>query len=348
MSRTAIFAAIVAGIALVPVGVHAQSHDPATHAMHAVQGDDGQSTHAGHDMPAAPPATPTPDPHAMHRKAGQADPHAGHVMPAGGDPHVTHHAAGRQPGDPHAGHAAASADQLPREPVPVLTDADRAAAFPELHAGHAHGAGSNSLVRFNRFEAWDAQPGSGQAWEGSAWFGGDLQRLWLRSEGEREHGRTGAADLEALYGRSISPWWDLVAGVRHDFAPGPSRTWAAFGVQGLAPYKFEVSATAYLGEHGQSAFIAEVEYELLLTGRLILQPLLEVELRGQGDPRRGTGSGLSSAEAGLRLRYEVTRRFAPYVGLVHERAFGDTAGYRRDEGEAARDTRWVMGVRWWF
>lgn len=347
MSRSPLRAMLVASLAGFAVGVHAQAHDPALHAAPAMQ-DGGAPPAATTPASASPAAASRPDPHAMHHGAGHADPHAGHAATTDDDPHAMHPAAMRG-GDPHAGHAATSSPgQLPREPVPVLTDADRAAAFPELHAGHAHDATLNSLVRFNRFEAWDAQPGSGQAWEGSAWFGGDVQRLWLRSEGERERGHTGAADLEALYGRSISPWWDVVAGVRHDFAPGPSQSWAALGVQGLAPYKFEMSATAYLGEHGQSAFIAEVEYELLLTGRLVLQPLLEVELRGQDDPRRGTGSGLSSAEAGLRLRYEVTRRFAPYVGLVHERAFGGTADYRREDGEAARDTRWVAGVRWWF
>lgn len=238
--------------------------------------------------------------------------------------------------------------QAPREAIPVPTDADRAAAFAPLHHGHAHGGGTHSLVRFNRLEAWDADPGTGQAWEGRAWIGGDVQRLWLRSEGEREHGRTASADLEALYGHGISPWWDLLAGVRHDFNPGPSRTWAAIGVQGLAPYKFEVAATAYLGEGGHSMFTAEVEYELLFTSRLVLQPLLEVEVMGRADPLRGTGAGLSSVEAGLRLRYEVTRQFAPYIGVAHERAYGGTAGYRRQAGEAVRDTRWVAGVRWWF
>jgi copper resistance protein B len=348
MSRSPILIAIVAVLA--PSVAHAQSHDPATHAAHAADGEGRQTAHGGHDMsaPVTAPATAASDPHVMRRKAAWADPHAGHGAAAADDPHAAHQVP-TQDGDPHAGHAAApSPGQQPREPVPMLTDADRAAAFPELHAGHAHGSTSNSLVRFNRFEAWDAQPGSGQAWEGSAWFGGDVQRLWLRSEGEREHGGTAASDVEVLYGCGISPWWDLVAGVRHDFAPGPSQSWAAFGVQGMAPYKFELSATAYLGEHGHSAFVAEIEYELLLTGRLILQPLLEVDVRGQDDPRRGIGSGLSSAEAGLRLRYEITRRFAPYVGLAHERAFGGTADYRREDGEPVRDTRWVAGVRWWF
>ncbi|WP_447729141.1 copper resistance protein B [Pseudoxanthomonas suwonensis] len=217
-----------------------------------------------------------------------------------------------------------------------------------MRHGHAHGGGINSLVRFDRLEGWDADPGTGQAWEAKAWVGGDVQRLWLRSEGEHEDGRTLAADLEVFYGRGISPWWDLLAGVRHDFAPGDSRTWAALGVQGMAPYKFEVAATAYLGSGGRTALRAEVEYELPLTRRLLLQPKLELELHGRDDVRRGIGTGLSTAEAGVRLRWAATPRFAPYFGVVHERSFGDTRRYRAAEHGQARDTHWVAGLRWWF
>ena len=203
-------------------------------------------------------------------------------------------------------------------------------------------------MTFNRLEAWDADEGTGQAWEGVAWFGTDTDRLWLRSEGERVGGHTESADLEALYGHSVSPWWDVVAGVRHDFKPGDARSWAAFGVQGMAPYRFEVSATAYVGEGGQVAANVEAEYTLRITNRLILQPLVEVDLAAKDDPEYGTARGFTGIETGLRLRYEVTRRFAPYVGVVHERALGDTADLRRAEGEPTRDTRVVAGVRIWF
>lgn len=304
--------------------------------------------------PASPPApAPEPAPATASTPACSAG-HAamGHCTPAparpatvdAGDPACppAHAAMGHCTPRPH------DDARAPREPIPVPTDADRAAAFAPLHDGHAHGGGIHSLVRFNRFEAWDADPGTGQAWEGHAWIGGDVQRLWLRSEGEREHGRTASADLEAFYGRGISPWWDLLAGVRHDFNPGPSQTWAALGVQGMAPYKFEVAATAYLGEGGRSMLTAEVEYELLFTSRTVLQPLVEVEFMGRADPERGTGSGLSTAEAGVRLRYEITRQFAPYVGVAYERAYGGTADHRRQAGEPVSDTRWLAGVRWWF
>jgi copper resistance protein B len=170
----------------------------------------------------------------------------------------------------------------------------------------------------------------------------------VRSEGERSEDGTEAADLEVFYGRSIAPWWDLLAGIRHDFEPGDDQNFLAVGVQGLAPFKFEVEATAYVGEGGHAAARLEAEYELLFTNRLVLQPLVELNLHAQSDLDRGIGSGLSSAEASLRLRYEFTRKLAPYVGVVYERAFGNTADYRRNEGESLDDTRFVLGLRTWF
>lgn len=251
----------------------------------------------------------------------------------------------------HGGHAPPAPSpkvEQPVQPIPALTDADRAAAFPELGHSMQHASDFNHYLLVDRLEAVDLDHGSGQAWELQGWLGGDVNRLWLRSEGERARGHTESADVELLYGHSVSPWWDVVTGVKHDFKPGDSQSWAALGVQGMAPYKFEIEATAYLGEGGRSAASFEVEYDVLLTNRLILQPLLEAEVYGKDDARRGIGSGLSTVEAGLRLRYEFTRKFAPYIGVSHERAFGDTADFRRQDGEDSRDTRWVAGVRFWF
>lgn len=246
------------------------------------------------------------------------------------------------------GAAAGADDAALREPIPALTDADRAAAFPDV-AGHSvHDDGVHYSALFNRLETWDADEGTPLAWEGSAWVGTDLDRLWIRAEGERVEDETESSDIELLYGRSVGPWWDVVAGVKHDFAPGPSQTWAAFGVQGLSPYKFEVQATAYVGESGRTAVSVEAEYELLLTNRLILQPLIEVDAFGKDDERRGVASGLGTFEAGFRLRYEFNRCFAPYVGFVYERALGDTADLRRDEGEDVDEEHVVAGVRLWF
>ena len=289
---------------------------PAKAAEPAMQGMD--HSQMGHGSPASTPAAPTAQAQSM-----QGMDHS------------------------QMGHGPAAPTQ-PRTPIPAVTDADRKAAIAPEHAHPVHDNSIKSYVLLNRLETWDADPGTGFGWEGQGWIGTDLNRVWLRSEGERTDGQTESADLEVLYGRSISTWWDVVAGVRHDFKPGASQNFAAIGVQGLAPMKFEVSATAYLGEGGQTAANVEAEYELLLTNRLILQPLVEVTAYGKNDPLRGIGSGLSTAEAGLRLRYEFTRKFAPYIGVVYERAFGNTADMRREHGESFEDTRLVIGLRTWF
>ncbi|AZD08325.1 Copper resistance protein B [Pseudomonas chlororaphis] len=235
-----------------------------------------------------------------------------------------------------------------RTPIPLLTDADRRAAFPPV-AGHGvHDKAINSLWLVDRLEYQDADDGSALAWEMNGWIGGDIDRLWLRSEGERTNGRTDNAQVEALWGHAIGPWWDVVSGVRQDFKPGAPQTWAALGLQGMALYNFESQATAYLGEGGQSALGLQAEYDILLTNRLILQPNAEVSLYGKNDPQRGIGSGLSSLEAGLRLRYELHRQFAPYVGVTWSRSYGKTADYAREEGEDSSEARLVLGVRLWF
>ncbi|TYT26069.1 copper resistance protein B [Luteimonas viscosa] len=308
-------------------------------AQHEERDDDAACTpeHAelGHCSPA--PAKP-------EEECAPAHAAMGHCKPAPTTPPddcTPEHAA--------MGHCAPRAGlQQPREPIPPLTDADRAAAFPVLsHAGMEHGPAAYSRVKFNRFEAWDGKHARGQAWEGSGSVGGDIHRLWLRSSGQREAGRTTSANVELRYSRAVARWWDVVAGVRQDVRPA-SRTRAAFGVQGIAPYMWEVSAIAYIGDGGGVAAKLEAEYDLRFTNRLVLQPLLEIELHSQDDPARGVGSGLSKAEAGLRLRYEATRRFAPYIGVSHERTFGRTADFHAADGEASRDTRVVAGVRFWF
>lgn len=240
------------------------------------------------------------------------------------------------------------ANAAPREPFPVITDADREAAFPDV-AGHTvHDDGVHWFALLNRLETWNADEGSAFSWEGSGWIGTDLDRLWVRSEGESIDGSIESADVEVLYGRAIARWWDAVVGVRHDFGEYPSQTFAAVGVMGLAPYMFEVSATAYLGESGQFGANLEAEYETLISNRLILQSLVEADVWGKDDPRHGIGSGLSKIEAGLRLRYEFTRQFAPYIGVVRERLYGGTADLRRAQGGDIDDTRLVVGLRTWF
>jgi len=247
----------------------------------------------------------------------------------------------------HCTLAAAPSASTPREPIPVPTDADRAAAFPALTTAHQHPRALYWLARFNHLELWDADPGSGQTWTGDVRLGGDIHRLRLATYGARSQGHTESADIEMLYSRSVTPWWDVQFGARQSFQ-SHSRTWAAFGVQGLAPYLFELSAMAYAASGGQVQVSLDAEYELLLTNRLILQPSFELTAALKHEPHAGIGSGVGTLEAGLRLRYEITRRVAPYLGLVHERNLGNTADITRANGHHTRDTRVVAGVRVWF
>ncbi|WP_344954373.1 copper resistance protein B [Zobellella aerophila] len=186
------------------------------------------------------------------------------------------------------------------------------------------------------------------AYDGQAWFGRDYDRLVLKGEGDIADGELAEASTELLWGHAIAPLWDTQLGVRYDTGHGPDQGWLAFGVQGLAPYWFEVDATAYLGEDGQTAFALETEYELLLTQRLVLQPRMEMNLYGKDDAERMTGKGLADLAAGLRLRYELTRQFAPYVGVEWAKSFGNTADFAREDDDKTEETRWLAGVRFWF
>jgi copper resistance protein B len=235
----------------------------------------------------------------------------------------------------------------PVTPVPAPTDADRAAAFPAL-AGHAaHDRAMHSYWLVDHLEFARVDGGSGFDWETDAWIGGDVHRLWIRSEGEGRDGGLEAADVELLYGRGVSAWWDVVAGVSHAWGDRPSRTALALGVQGLAPYKIPVKATLYLGDGPASARV-EAGYETLLTQRWIVQWEATADLHAGNDAERGHGAGLATLTAGARLRYEINRRFAPYVGVEHEHAFAGTADLRRAADEPVGETRVVAGVRFWF
>ena len=304
--------------------------DPADHSareMPVQQANEEPVDHAamGHS-PAVPPSPTEGDSEVDHSKMDHS--RMGHDMPAQGSD--------------------LPPDAAPLEPFPPITAADRAAAFPDV-AGHTvHDTATHWFAMFNRLETWDADEGKAFGWEGSGWIGTDLDRLWIRSEGEAIDGSIESADVEVLYGRAVAPWWDAVIGLRHNFGEYPSQTFAAVGVMGLAPYMFEVSATAYLGESGQFGANVEAEYETLFTNKLILQSLVEADVWGKDDARRGIGSGLSKIEAGFRLRYEFTREFAPYIGVVRERVFGGTADLRRGQGGHIDDTRLVIGLRTWF
>lgn len=214
----------------------------------------------------------------------------------------------------------------------------------------SHGDQMSSLVLGERFELHSDDDDPMAVWEGQGWIGGDVQKLWIKTEGEyeTEAGRFEEAELQALYSRAVSPFWDLQVGFRHDVRPGPARTYAVVGAQGLAPYWFELDGALFISEKGDLSARVEAEYELRLTQRLILQPRVELNAALSDDAAVGIGSGLSAVTAGLRLRYEVTRELAPYVGVSWEKPFGKTRGFARADDELDRSFSWVAGVRFWF
>jgi copper resistance protein B len=207
---------------------------------------------------------------------------------------------------------------------------------------------STGMVLFDQLEWRNTAEGNAAVWDAEGWYGGDTNKVWLRSEGERVGGRTQNARADLLWDHTFARWWSVQAGGRQDFGAGPGRTWAALGVQGLAPYWFNTEATFYVGEQGRTAVRLKTEYELLFTQRLILQPEGEANLYGKADPARQLGSGLSDIEIGLRLRYEVRREFAPYIGVVWSRQFGGTADRVRESGGDPSDVQFVLGLRAWF
>jgi copper resistance protein B len=224
-------------------------------------------------------------------------------------------------------------------------------AFAQVvdHGGHiVHDRAINFQVLFDQLE-WQFVHGEpGSRWDSRTWIGGDVHRLWLRTEGEAVDGILDSAEAQVLYGRSISRWWDLVGGVRFDARPAPAHTWLAVGVQGLAPQFVEVQATLFIGESGHTAARIELEHNLLLTQRLALQPLVELSLSGKDDPDRGIGAGLSTGEVGFRVRYEIKRELAPYAGVVWHRKLFGTGDFARAEGEDAGGWHIVAGLRFWF
>lgn len=248
---------------------------------------------------------------------------------------------------------AVRAEQAPDQPqmpagIPPITDADREAAFPEVHDHPVHGQGTHAYVLFDQFEG---RTGSGSrvfSWDTKGWVGGDRNRFWFRTEGDRAGEHWEQAQHNLLFGRAISPWWDLIAGVRIDTLPGTPRAALAVGVQGLAPGRTEVELSAYVEPSGRTHVRFESEYELLITNRLAFQPLIEFELYGSADPERHLGRGLTAGEFGMRLRYEFTREFAPYAGVVWSRKFFGTRDFAEAAGGRVGSSRFTAGVRFWM
>ncbi len=212
-----------------------------------------------------------------------------------------------------------------------------------------HGATNHLFLMAGKLE-YRGVEGGALAWEAKGWYGGDHEKLYFKSEAEFGFAEDEfhEGDIEAGYSRAIAPFFDFQAGIKQDFSAGPKRTYGTIGVMGLAPYWFEIDGNLEVSNKGDIAANFEVEYELLLTQRMILQPIVELNFQFQDVPELELGSGLSKLEAGLRLRYEIKREFAPYIGVHWHQSFGRTADYHRTHGESTSDVSVVAGVRLWY
>ena len=333
--------------------------------------------HSGHDMPMD---MSTPMPRVEPAKpSNAADPHAGHNMenseriqrgaPGMADdagsmsgPPVQHDA-GSMP-NPNMAHdmgaMGKTASHPPKAPPP-------AAAFSgPRHAAETifdpavmavtreglrveQGGMRHSYFLADRLETRVRDGRDGYLWDMQGWYGGDINKLWLKSEGEGGFGRSPEdAEFQALYSRAITPWFNLQTGLRYDVRPSPERTHLVVGIQGLLPYVFELDGAAFLSNNGDLTARFEFEYDQRITQRIILQPRVEFNLAAGEIPELGIGSGLSSMEAGLRLRYEFRRELAPYLGVSSGRKLGQTADFARAAGEDPGGWNFVLGVRAWF
>jgi copper resistance protein B len=248
--------------------------------------------------------------------------------------------------DAHAAHAhtpePAPDPGLAQDQSPLSDHTDHAD-----NADHAHQPSFGAL-RFERLERAYSSDANATLYDLYGWYGGTYDRVVIKAEGEVAQGKLHEARSELLWSHALAPFWDSQLGVRHDAGDGPNRAWLAFGIEGLAPYWFDVEATAYLGTSGRTALRLAASYELLITQRLILQPRVEVNVYGKRDNELMRGTGLADAVVGLRLRYEFSRQFAPYLGVERSGKTGNSADLVRAAGEKPMETRWVAGVRFWF
>lgn len=303
--------------------------------------------HQGHTMPAEP-TSPAPD---------ADDPHADHVMaPApddsmdgmdGKDHGTMDAAAPASPGPDFETPPPPEAGSGPPRAADAIWGADAMRASRE-ELQRTHGDFPVFWFQGDRFELQARDGADGYLWDLQGYYGGPTSRFWFKSEGEGTFGdRIEDAEVQALYARAIAPFWDLQAGVRQDLA-GPDTTYGVIGVQGLSPYMFEVDAALFVSHRGDITARVEGEVDQRITQRLILQPRAEVNLSAQDIPRLGIGSGIDTVEFGARLRYEIIREFAPYIGIEQSWRLGGSADYARERGEDPSVTSYLVGIRFWF
>lgn len=265
----------------------------------------------------------------------------------------------------HAGHDMGKADK-PASPGPAMETPPPAAAGngPPRAADAIWGAEAMKASREelrkthgefpvfwlqgDRLEAQLRDGADVYLWDIQGYYGGPTERVWFKSEGEVAFGANPEdAEVQALYSKAFAPFWDVQAGIRHDIA-GPDTTHAVIGVQGLAPYMFEIDAALFLSHRGDMTARIEAEIDQRITQRLILQPRIEVNLAAKDIPELGIGAGLDQIEIGARLRYEVRREFAPYIGVERSWRTGNGADFARVRGEDNSATSLVAGIRFWF
>ena len=324
--------------------------------------------HSGHTMPSAQSS-------AQRECEKEAARHRamGHTVPGDACAPADESAAD-PPVDQHAGHAGVDHSAMdhgaldlgmidmpppPGGPPPSAAGSGPSRAADAIWGADAMRASRNALriehggmnvfwFQGDRAEYRAQESGDGYLWDVQGYYGGDIDKFWFKSEGEGTFGEEPeSAEIQGLWSHAIGPWWDLQAGVRQDLT-GPERTHAVIGVQGLAPYMFEVDAAAFLSNRGDLTARVEAELDQRITQRLILQPRAEVNLSAQDIPELGIGAGLDSVELGLRLRYEFAREFAPYVGIEQEWKLAASADFARLAGEDPSVTNYVVGVRFWF
>ncbi len=203
-------------------------------------------------------------------------------------------------------------------------------------------------LMLDKFELGRVDGDTTMAWESGLWIGQDLNKFWLKSSGEQVAGKIEGTETQFLYSRALDPFWDIQAGIRHDTTADAKRNYLTLGIQGLAPYYFETDASLSFSKKGQVKLNAAFEYEMMLTQKLVLSPEVELNAYAKDDKPMGVASGLADVEAGIRLRYEIKREFAPYIGVNWAKKLGSTADLAKDAGEDTSESSVVLGIRAWY
>lgn len=301
---------------------HGTQHDM-SHGQHAEPSADAQQMHVTPPHEHSSHAMPT-----MQNKSSTAIPE---MSSAGDNMKMAPMQGGQAPADA-------------RDPN-AYSDGYGSGPLAPHHMGDQHNFGA---LLVEKLEAVHTNDNTSRAYDVKAWFGRDYDRAVFKAEGDVDQGKLQHARTEILWGHAITSYWDTQLGLRHDSGVGPSRSWLAFGVEGLSPYWFDIEATAYVGDESRAALRLAASYDILFTQKLILKPQIEVNFYGKNDAERNLGSGLSEITSGVRLRYEIRRQLAPYIGLEWDNKFGNTADYARLAGEKSSETRLVAGVQFWF